>query len=178
MGISKYWHLKIEGKMKNLVVYYSKSGNTETVAKEISNVVNGDIKKIELKKEIGFMGAAFSAFFKLKSKIKSMNLNLMDYDNIFIGTPVWAGKTSSPINTFLSEAKLTGKNVFVFITQADEKTPSLVYESIATRVEAKGGKVIDSFFLQTDMKNPLTADQARSPVAEWINRNSREMKIF
>ena len=70
------------------------------------------------------------------------------------------------------------KNVYIFITQADEKTPSLVYESIATRVKAKGGKVIDSFFLQTDMKNPLTPEQARKPVAEWINRNDREMKIF
>lgn len=164
--------------MKNVIVYYSKSGNTETVAKEISNVLNCGIKKIELKKEIGFMGAAFSALLGLKGKIKSMDLNLKDYDNIFIGTPVWAGKTSSPINTFLSVANLTGKNIFVFITQADEKTPSLVYESIATRVKAKGGKVIDSFFLQTDMKNPLTPEQARKPVAEWINRNDREMKIF
>lgn len=82
-------------------------------------------------------------------------------------------------NTYTeSETNLAGKNVFVFITQADEKTPSLVYESIATRVEAKGGKVIDSFFVQTDMKSPLTSEQARKPVAEWINRNGREMKIF
>jgi hypothetical protein len=28
------------------------------------------------------------------------------------------------------------------------------------------------------MKNPLTSEEAREPVAEWINRNSREMKIF
>lgn len=158
--------------MKSLVVYYSRSGNTETVAKELSNAVKCDIKKIELKNDIGFMGAAFSAFFGLKGKIKSMDLNLIDYDNLFIGTPVWAGKTSTPINTLLSETNLTGKNVFIFITQADEKTPNLVYESIATRVEAKGGKVIDSFFIQTDMKNPITLEQARRPVAEWINKNN------
>ena len=156
--------------MKNLVVFYSRSSNTETIAKEISKTVNGDIKKIELEKDISFMGAAFSALLGLKGKIKSMDLNLKDYDNIFIGTPVWAGKTSTPINTFLSETNLTGKNVFVFITQADGKTPKLVYESIATRVEAKGGKVIDSFFVQTDMKNPITLDQARSPVAGWIKQ--------
>ena len=70
--------------MKNLVVYYSKSGNTETVAKEIAKAINGDIKKIELEKEIGLMSAAFSAFFGLKVKIKSKDFNLQDYDNIFI----------------------------------------------------------------------------------------------
>jgi len=158
--------------MKNLVVYYSRSSNTETVAKEIAKGVNGDIKKIELKKDIGFMGAAFSSVLGLKGKIKSIDLDLKDYDNIFIGTPVWAGKTSTPINTFLSRANLAGKNVYIFITQSDEKTPSLVYESIATRVEAKGGKVIDSFFVKTDMKNPLTLEQAKDLIAEWVNKNN------
>ena len=55
---------------------------------------------------------------------------------------------------------------------ADEKTPDLVYESIKARVVAKGAKVIDSFFVQTDMKNPLTLEQAKGPVAEWINKNN------
>lgn len=157
--------------MKNLILYYSRTGNTETVAKEISKAVNGELKKIELKKEISFMGAAFSAVLGLKGKIKSVDFNVKDYDNIFIGTPVWAGKTSTPINAFLSEADLSGKNVFVFITQADNKTPNSVYDSIEKRISAKGGKVIDNFFIQTDMKNPITSVQAAGPVVDWINRN-------
>ena len=158
--------------MRNLVVYYSRSSNTETIAKEISKSINGDIKKIELKKDISFMGAAFTALLGVKGKIKSMDLDLKDYENIFIGTPVWAGKTSTPINTFLSQVNLSGKNVFIFVTQADEKTPSLVYDSLARRVQAKGGTVIDSFFVKTDMKNPITTEQAKGPVAEWINKNN------
>lgn len=158
--------------MKNLVVYYSKSGNTGTVAQEISKAVNGEIKKIELVKDISFGWAAFTALFGLKGKIKAIDFNVEDYDNIFIGSPVWAGKSSTPINTFLSDVDFTGKNVFIFITQADNKAPSSVYESIATRIEAKGGKVIDSFFIQTDMKNPITSDQAIQHVINWINKNS------
>ena len=157
--------------MNNLVLYYSKTGNTETVAREISKVANGELKKLELKKEISFMGAAFSAALGLKGKIKSMDFNVKDYDNIFIGTPVWAGKTSTPINTFLSEVDLAGKNVFVFITQADNKTPNSVYDSIEKRVSAKGGKVINNFFIQTDMKNPITSAQAAVSVMDWINSN-------
>ena len=157
--------------MNTLVLYYSKTGNTEIVAREISKAVNGGLKKIELKKDISFMGAAFTAAFGLKGKIKQMDFNAKDYDNIFIGTPVWAGKTSTPINTFLSEADLTGKNVFIFVTQADAKTPDSVYGSMAKRVSAKGGKVIDHFFIQTDMKNPITPIQAEGPVLDWINKN-------
>lgn len=157
--------------MKNLVVYYSKSSNTETVAQEISKEVSGEIKRIELVKDISFGWAGFTSLLGLKGKIKTIDFNVKDYNNIFIGSPIWAGKSSTPINTFLSEADFTGKNVFVFITQADNKTPNSVYESIKARVEAKGGKVIDTFYIQTDMKNPITSNQAIGPVSDWINKN-------
>lgn len=163
--------------MKNLIIYYSRSSNTETVAKEISKAVNGEIKKIELNKEISFFWAASTALLGQKAKIKTIDINVKDYDNIFIGTPVWAGKSSTPINTFINEVDFTGKNVYIFITQADEKTPILVFESIAARIEEKGGKVIDSFFVQTDMKNPLTTEQAKGPVAEWINKNNLNTSV-
>ncbi len=157
--------------MKNLVVYYSRSGNTETVAQEISKTVSGQLKKIELIKDIGFAWAAFSSVLGLKGKIKTNDLNVKDYENIFIGFPVWAGRSSTPINTLLDETDFTGKNVFVFITQADDKTPNSVFESIAARVEKKGGRVIDNLFIQTNMKNPLTSEQARESVLNWINKN-------
>ncbi len=162
--------------MKNLILYYSRSDNTEKVAKEISKEVNGDLKKIELIKDISFACAGFTSLLGLKGKIKTTDFNVKDYDNIFIGTPVWAGKNSTPINTLLNEVDFTGKNVFVFITQADNKTPNSVYESIAARVEAKGGKVIDNFFIQTNMKNPITYDQLIGPVSDWINKNNAVMK--
>ena len=157
--------------MKNLVVYYSRSSNTETVAQEISKSVNGEIKKIQLVKNISFGWSAFTALLGLKGKIKKIDFNVKDYDNIFIGSPVWAGKSSTPINAFLSEVDFTGKNVFVFITQADGKAPNSVYDSITDRIRAKGGKVIDSFFVQTDIKTPITSNQAVGPVTDWINKN-------
>ena len=156
--------------MKNLVVYYSRTTNTETVAKEIAKAVDGDMRKIELIKGISFFWAGCTSAMGNQGKIKPFDYDLKGYDNIFIGSPVWAGKTSTPINTFLSNADFTGKNVYIFITQADDKTPSLVFDSIAARVEAKGGKVADKFFITTDMKNPVTAEQARKPVEEWIKK--------
>ncbi|MDF2506002.1 flavodoxin [Clostridium sp.] len=157
--------------MKNLIIYFSKTGNTETIAQEISKAVNGELKKIELIKDISFGWAGFTSLLGLKGKIKSIDFNVKDYDNIFIGFPVWAGKSSTPINSLLDKVDFNGKNVFVFITQADNKAPNSVYESVATRVKAKGGNVIDSFFIQTDMKNPITSNQAKGPVVDWINKN-------
>lgn len=158
--------------MKNLVVYYTKSGNTETVAQEISKAVGGELKRIELTKEISFGRAAISSLMGLEGKIKPVDFNVKDYDNIFIGSPIWAGKISTPINAFLHETDFTGKNVFVFITQGNDKAPSAVYESIAKYVEGKGGKVADTFFIQTGMRNPVTAEQAGEQVSEWLDKNN------
>ena len=157
--------------MKSLVVYYSRSNNTETVAREISKAVNCETKKIKSVKDLSFMGAAFKALMGAKDKIKSVDFNADNYDNIFIGSPVWAGKSSTPINTFLSEVDFKGKNVFIFLTQGDGKAPYSVYQSIKERVESKGGKVIDSFFMQTNMKNPLTSTQAAESVSGRIDKN-------
>jgi flavodoxin len=159
--------------MKSLVVYYSRSNNTETVAKEIAKAVKGEIKKIELIKEVSFFWAAVTALLGKEGKIKHVDFDFSDYENIFIGSPVWAGKTSTPINTFLNQADFTGKNVYVFLTQADEKTPSLVFESMTARIEARGGKVKDHFFMQTNMKSPLTSEQVTKSVEEWL-KNFRD----
>mgnify|MGYP003752409517 CR=1 FL=1 len=157
-------------RMKNLVVYYSRSSNTETVAKEIAKTLKGEIKKIELIKELSFFWAAVTACFGKEGKIKPFDFDLSDYDNLFIGSPVWAGKTSTPINTFINNTDFSGKNVYVFLTQADEKTPSAVFESMTGRIEARGGRVKDTLFIQTNMKNPLTSEQATKPVEEWLQK--------
>lgn len=109
-------------KKKFLIVYYSRSGNTDYVAKHIHNQIGGDIVKLETvnpypeqyrattiqaKKEL-------EADFRpaLKNKIN----NIADYDVIFIGSPNWWGTMSMPIRTFLYDYDLSGKQVALFIT--------------------------------------------------------------
>lgn len=157
--------------MKNLVVYYSRSGNTETVATELAKLVNGEIKKIELEKDISFIKAGYTSLLEKKGKIKEVDFSINNYDNIFIGSPVWAGKSSTPINTLLSDCDFTGKNVFVFITQGDNRTPKSVYDSISARVKLKGGNVIDNLFIQTSMKKKITPNEVSHLLTEWIDKN-------
>lgn len=160
--------------MKNLVVYYTWGGNTEIVAKEISKLTDGDLRKIETvnqPKAIGMAGAAFSALFGLKAKIKPLNFSAKEYDNVFIGGQVWAGRSTPAINSFLDKADFTGKKVFIFLTLADNKEPSSVIESIKKRVEKHGGNVIDTFFIQTKMKNVISTEAVRQPITDWIEKN-------
>ena len=159
--------------MKNLVVYYSFMGNTEVVAKEIHQVVGGDLVKIEevkKRKPGSMMGPAFSAFLGLKSRLKKMDYTLAGCENIFLGTQVWAAHITPATKTFLSKADLKNKKVYLFITKADEKVPQAIIDAIAKMVEKRGGKVVDSFSVTTVMKSLITPDAFKGQLNDWIEK--------
>lgn len=160
--------------MKNLVVYYSYMGNTEVVAKEIYQVVGGDLIKIEevkKRKPGGMMGPALSALLGLKSRLKKMDFTLAGYENIFLGVQVWAARSTPAINTFLSKADLKNKKVYLFVTKADEKIPQAVIDSIARRIEKRGGKIVDSLSITTRMGSIIAPDAFMEQILEWIKKS-------
>lgn len=160
--------------MKNLVVYYSWTGNTEVLAKEIHQLVGGDLKRIEEIKQrktgAGFMGAASAAFLGMKSRLKPMDFALQEYDNIFLGAQVWAFHSTPAINSFIGKANFRGKNVYLFLTKADDKVPQKVIDSITKRIEKRGGKVADSFSTITQMNSVITAEAIKESLSEWIKK--------
>lgn len=156
--------------MKNLVVYYSLSGNTEVVAQEIAKLIEGDLKKIECIKEPGFVWAALSAMLGMKVKIKPLDFSVEEYDNVFVGGPVWAAKSCTPINTFLDKTDFKNKNVYIFLTQSDEKTPSTVFDSMKSRIQSDGGNIVDCFFVQTQMKSVISVETIKRPITNWIDK--------
>lgn len=159
--------------MNTIIVYYSWTGNTEAVAKVIQQMVGGDIKKLEevkQRRKSGFGLAAFSALVGLKSRLKSMDFSLKGYENIFIGTPVWAAHSTPAINTFLGKADLKNKKIYLFVTKADDKEPQKVYDSLANRIEKLGGKVADRFSITTRMNEVITPESIKDSVSEWLKK--------
>ncbi len=108
--------------MKALVVYYSMSGNTEYVAKSISNKIESDIIKLTPKKEypskgfIKFLWGGKSAIMGEMPKLESYEFESDKYDLIIFGTPVWASSFTPPIRTFINDnkEKLWNKKFSVF----------------------------------------------------------------
>lgn len=166
--------------MKNssLIVYYSWIGSTEVVAKEIQRLTGFDIQRIEEKKtrKLGKVpGAAMVAVLGLKSRIKPMDFALEEYENIFLGAQVWAGKTSPAINNYLKKASFKNKKVWLFLTKGDEKVPQQVIDSITKRIEKKGGIVVDSMSITTKwdpkVNKPIAREEVEKPVFDWLERN-------
>ena len=107
---------------KVLVAYYSHSGNTREVARQIAGVSGGELFEIvpvtpypsdyrtvvdQAKKEI-----EAGARPALKSRVEDMS----QYDVIFIGSPCWWATVAPPVATFLISYDFAGKTVVPFMT--------------------------------------------------------------
>jgi len=113
---------KLNGdKMKILVVFYSRTGNTRKVADEIAELLN--CKKEELTEKIGrtgiwgYLKAGRDAMMKKLTQIDIIKHNPEEYDMIIIGTPIWGWNLCPAIRTYLAENHEKFKSLAFFCTQ-------------------------------------------------------------
>jgi len=106
--------------MKALVVYYSRTGNTEKVAAELAQALGADTEAIIDKKNrkgpIGWLVAGKDSTKKIPADIEEPKKDPTWYDLVLIGTPVWAWTVSAPVLAYLQ--KFSGKfpEVAFFLT--------------------------------------------------------------
>lgn len=107
---------------RQLVLYYSETGTTKTVALELQKQLGADIEGIEAvepypgvfqetiqRGQREMQNGETPALKPLKSKIA-------DYDVIFVGYPIWFGTYAMPIATLVKECDFAGKTVVPFCT--------------------------------------------------------------
>ena len=101
--------------MKRIIVYYSLSGNTEEAVKIIAEKLGCEILKLETVKPLPkaflaqmFVGGAQVAM-NIIPKIKPIDKDINEYDEIIIGTPIWNRKGVPAINAFLKDSGIREK---------------------------------------------------------------------
>lgn len=110
--------IKQKDDVHSLVAYFSYSGKTETIAKEIQTKVKGDLFEIERKEAYKnpYTQGNMEIRFNQKPELKKQVQNIKDYDVIFIGFPIWFHATPAIINSFIEEHDLKDKIIIPFCT--------------------------------------------------------------
>ncbi|MCX8044754.1 MAG: hypothetical protein N3B18_11610 [Desulfobacterota bacterium] len=116
-------HDGVTGQNKILLIYYSRTGKTETIAKAIARATDADVIRItEPHKDRsgweGFLGAAIDAFFDRRSDIEPRKIDLSPYDTVIIATPIWSWNLATPIHTLL-RTNYFGKKRLILVTTAN-----------------------------------------------------------
>ena len=115
---------------KALVVYYSATDNTKTVAVTIADTLGADTFELTPTQPYTSDDLNWSNNDSRVSKehddasLRNVELtadtveNWDEYDTVFIGYPIWWGIAAWPVDTFIKANDFTGKTVIPFCTSA------------------------------------------------------------
>ena len=120
--------------MKILIAYYSKTGNTATIAKKIAEELNADLDKIEFKEE------------NLEINFEK---NPDDYDFLILGSPVQAFNLHPAMKKYLEQNKEAVGRVAFFCTYSlyigkNFKTMKNLSKPPVVELKIKSGKINSS----------------------------------
>lgn len=160
---------------RNLVLYFSGTNNTEKFAQIINDLVGGDIKEIEPAVPYADNYADIRVRAReeednnTKVEMKSMDLDLEDYDTIFIGYPIWFGKMPRVMDTFFEEYDFSGKTIVPFNTHEGSGASGTytTIKQLEPNAEVLEGLPITGSNMDRDQTNTITS---------WLNKIEIKLK--
>lgn len=144
--------------MKTLMVFYSLDGNTKFIADAIAGKLGADVMEIKTQKTYpteGFMKyftGGKSVILGECPKLINESMDFGNYGNIIIGTPIWAGSYSAPINTFLKQNKIENKKIALFACHTSKSADAA--QKCFKNFKAKLAG--NTFLGETDFIDPLS----------------------
>lgn len=115
---------------KTLVVYYSASGNTERVARDIAEAAGADLfevvpTEVYTSEDLNWTNPDSRVSREHDDEsLRDVPLTTTEvpdwdsYDTVFIGYPIWWGIAAWPVDTFVKNNDFTGKTVIPFATSS------------------------------------------------------------
>ena len=113
-------------KKKVLVVYFSATGTTRQVAKQIAKTAEADICEITPAKpyssaDLDWTNKQSRSSVemnnpKARPELKALSVDVSKYDYIFLGYPIWWDLAPRTVNSFIDATDLAGKTVIPFAT--------------------------------------------------------------
>ncbi len=158
--------------MKSLVVYYSLTGKTRLVAEAIAEALNAPLVEIKEKRPIPFplvyLSGSFAALMNRGRDINPLNVDIKQYERIFIGSPIWASRPVPAINSFIYRTNFEGREVIPFFTMGGRDAQKAL-ANITAKIEKRQGKVTGSFAIASYR---LSDEEIRAKAKEAIKKYS------
>ena len=119
-----------------LCIYYSFSGHTRRAMKEIAEALGAEIVAIDDGADRngfgGYISAGRDAMRRSTAPLKPFTTEkpIEEYKMVIVGTPVWAGRCSSPVRGLLKRRGLEMSRVSYVITRSGTRRCESVYDQM------------------------------------------------
>ena len=157
---------------KYLVLYYSKTGNSQFIAEKLAIKLGGVSKKI-----IPIIDSVVLLFLLSLLRIgigtNVSKKEMEDYDEIIIVGPIWGGCLISPLRNTLKKSKKASKDIHFALTcetKEEEKNSKYGYAQVLKEAGELGGK-----WVKTLEAFPTSLVNMDSP--SWTPKLSEKIKF-
>lgn len=159
-----------ETEAKALVVYFSCTGNTKAVAQRISELTGADLYEIVpadpyTDEDLNYNNDNCRANREMddpssRPAIGSDAIDILSYNTVFIGYPIWWGTMPRIINTFLDTYDLSNKTVMPFCTSGSSDISKSVSDM---KTQEPDADIRDGF---------RASSSSDSGINEWLSNNN------
>lgn len=166
---------QMENQNDTLVVYFSRTGNTEKIANYIIDITNAESYKIEAAvpytdADIAYSDSSCRANQEQSDKTVRPEIadsieSIDSYDVIYLGYPIWWGEEPRIIDTFLESYDFSDKIVVPFCTSASSGNTTSE-RNIADLVPI-GNQLEERRF---------SASASKESVETWVNEKQTEIE--
>ena len=163
---------------KTLIVYYSFTNNGHTIVTDLQTQIEADAVRIEPAEEgLDYaannyaIGSALIQAIRNNPNdessypaIKSVDVNIADYDRIIIGAPLWWSNMAAPLQTYLFQhgSEMKGKSIGLIVSSASSGISGV--ESDVRRLIPEGNFLIPSLWIRSSQTSGC-----HSMIADWLN---------
>ena len=150
---------------KTLVAYFSASGSTARVAKELAQAAGADLYEIKpavpyTRADLNWMDKKSRSSVEMNDKssrpaLADRDANITAYDTILLGFPIWWYVAPTIVNIFLESYDFYGKRIVLFATSGGSgfgKTVAELKPSVAADAVLIEGKILNGRQTSTSLK--------------------------
>lgn len=150
---------------KVLVAYFSASGTTAHVAKELAQAAGADLYEIRpqvpyTRADLNWMDKKSRSSVEMNDKssrpaLADKDANITAYDTILLGFPIWWYVAPTIINSFLESYDFSGKKIILFATSGGSgfgKTVAGLKPSVTADTTIIEGKLLNGRQSEASLK--------------------------
>lgn len=156
--------------MKAAVIYYSLTGNTEFLAKNIAEEIEADLIRLKPKDDLDqssrwkYLRGMKQVLFKQEPELMPLEWNPKKYEMLLIGTPVWFGRFVPAFNTFFSSLDLENKQIALYCSHRGGPGSSL--RKMESQLE-EDNNILDKKAFDQPLEKK---ERGRTEAKNWVNQ--------
>ena len=155
--------------MRNLIVYFSIFGSTKKFAEMVHDKVGGDLFELKPIRPYETDYKGLMSFSKkevdegILTEFEDLNIDINDYDNIFVGYPMWWYTYPPILKNFFKKYNMKGKTIIPFNTHEGSGTGG-TYQMI--RSDVSEAKVLEGLAIRGGSMN----ESQRDNIYKWLEK--------